>query len=157
MCCSVLQRVQYLPPLHSLLLLLRQGAVCCSVLQRVAACCSVLQYVLVCFIELQCVAVCCSVSNISRLCTHSCFYGGISRNSPRFSKVSAIVKSHSQYQSDLTFENFRNSGISLNRPFRTNMPHSTTTTPTPTPTCHCSNGTAGSCSGLLRGYSALGR
>ena len=40
---------------------LYSGAVCCSVLQRVAMCCSVLQCVAACCSALQCVAVCCSV------------------------------------------------------------------------------------------------
>jgi len=44
------------------------GAVCCSVLQRVAVCCSVLQCVVVCCSELQCVAVCGSVLQYVAVC-----------------------------------------------------------------------------------------
>ena len=43
-------------------------AVCCSVLQRVAACCSVLQCVVVCCSVLQCVAMCCSVLQCVAVC-----------------------------------------------------------------------------------------
>jgi len=71
--CSVLQRVAV--------------AVCCSVLQHVAACCSVLQCVAVCCnvlhrvqcvascsSVLQCVAVCCSLSESK--CTHQVVMAG---------------------------------------------------------------------------------
>jgi len=54
-CCSVLQRV----------------AVWCSALQRVAACCSVLQCVAVCCSVLQCVAVCCGVLRCFKMCAQT--------------------------------------------------------------------------------------
>ena len=56
LCCSVLQRVAVpICSLSSMRCISQNVAICCGVLQRVAVCCSVLQYVAVI------AAVCCSV------------------------------------------------------------------------------------------------
>ena len=65
-CCSVLHSVETREhKAHTSILEDKSdsamNAVCCSVLQCVAACCSVLQFVAVCCSVLQCVAVCVSL------------------------------------------------------------------------------------------------
>ena len=49
--------------------MLQCGAVCCSVLHRVAVCCIVLQYVAVCGSMWQCAIVCCSVLHCVAVCS----------------------------------------------------------------------------------------
>jgi len=69
-CCSVLQCVAapLVKALTTVHVFARLPVVCCGVLQRVAVCCSVLQCVAVCYSVLQCVAVCCSVLQCVAAC-----------------------------------------------------------------------------------------